>query len=62
MSAVLSKDGTRIAYETTGVGPTLILVNGALGHRENFGERPLAAELSRALAVVIYDRRPRGEH
>ena len=27
----ISKDGTRIAYEVTGNGPTLVLVAGALG-------------------------------
>jgi pimeloyl-ACP methyl ester carboxylesterase len=56
----ISKDGTVIAYEKTGEGPCIILVNGALAHREPPGVRELAALLSKNFTVIIYDRRGRG--
>jgi pimeloyl-ACP methyl ester carboxylesterase len=56
-----SKDGTRIAFEKTGRGPAVILINGALSHRGLYGDRPLAARLSEHFTVYIYDRRGRGE-
>lgn len=59
--SVTSKDGTMIAFERTGTGPALILVDGALAFREQWGSRPLAAELSNAFTVYTYDRRGRGE-
>jgi hypothetical protein len=34
MQTVTSKDGTRIAYDRVGSGPTVILVAGALGYRK----------------------------
>jgi pimeloyl-ACP methyl ester carboxylesterase len=61
MSHVTSRDGTSIAYERTGHGPAVILVDGAMSHRAYRGGRPLAAELSRAFTVLVYDRRGRGE-
>ena len=61
MKNVISKDGTRIAFEKTGQGPAVILVDGAMGYREYFGGRPLAAELSKEFTVYTYDRRGRGE-
>lgn len=60
-TAVTSKDGTRIAYEISGQGPALILVDGALCHR-NFGPSgALSAQLSSHFTVYRYDRRGRGE-
>ena len=59
MEKVASKDGTEIAYEVTGSGPTVILVGGALTDR--IGLRPLAEHLSRDLTVINYDRRARGD-
>lgn len=61
MSNVLSKDGTTIAFETSGNGPALILVDGALCYRQYWGGRPLAAELAKDFTVYVYDRRGRGE-
>ncbi len=61
MSQVISKDGTTIAYDKTGNGPAVILVDGAMGYREYFGGRPLAAVLSHDFTVMTYDRRGRGE-
>ena len=57
---VVSRDGTRIAYETTGEGPAVILVDGAFCHR-GFGPMPkLASLLAPHARVVTYDRRGRG--
>jgi pimeloyl-ACP methyl ester carboxylesterase len=61
MKKVISKDGTTIAFEQSGTGPAVILVDGALAYREHFGGRPLAAELSKDFTVITYDRRGRGE-
>lgn len=61
MPAVTSADGTTIAYETTGRGPALILVDGGLCHRGFGPARDLAAHLSDTFTVHLYDRRHRGE-
>ncbi len=61
MPQVDSKDGITIVYDKTGLGPTLILINGAMGYRDNWGDQPLANELSDKFSVVTYDRRGRGE-
>lgn len=61
MPQLESKDRTTIVYDETGSGPTLVLVNGAMGYRENWGDQPLADELSDRFTVVTYDRRGRGE-
>lgn len=60
-STFTSADGTRIAYERTGEGSPLIIVDGALCHRANGPARPLAAELAAGFTVFTYDRRGRGE-
>lgn len=60
MSAVTSKDGTTIAYERSGAGRPVILVDGALCHRDSGPARKVAAELSDEFAVITYDRRGRG--
>ena len=57
----ISRDGTPIAYETSGTGPALILVDGALCSR-SFGPMPkLAPRLAKHFTVYMYDRRGRGE-
>jgi pimeloyl-ACP methyl ester carboxylesterase len=62
MSTVTSKDGTTIAYTSTGNGPALIVVCGATAFRAT---DPALAELAQLLAseftVITYDRRGRGE-
>jgi pimeloyl-ACP methyl ester carboxylesterase len=58
---VTSKDGTRIAYECSGKGPALILVDGAMCYRDSGPMRPLAELLNTRFTVYIYDRRGRGE-
>jgi len=60
MSEVISKDGTRIAYERLGSGPPIVLIDGALCSRE-FGPMPqIAALLAPNFTVYLYDRRGRG--
>jgi pimeloyl-ACP methyl ester carboxylesterase len=61
MPKTLSKDGTTIAYDKFGSGPAVIIINGALGHRDYYGDKELAKELSKEFTVIIYDRRGRGE-
>lgn len=61
MPTVTSTDGTAIAYEQSGSGPALILVDGAMCYRAAGPMRPLAALLSDAFTVYTYDRRGRGE-
>jgi pimeloyl-ACP methyl ester carboxylesterase len=61
MPRVTSKDSTVIAYDKTGRGPAIVLVDGAMAYRAYRGGRPLAAELSKHFTVVTYDRRGRGE-
>ncbi|MBC6463477.1 alpha/beta fold hydrolase [Actinomadura sp. HBU206391] len=58
---VRSADGTAIAYEHTGGGPALVLVDGAMCHRAAGPMRPLAALLQDRFTVYTYDRRGRGE-
>lgn len=62
MSQVISKDGTSIAYDKTGIGPAVLLVDGAMTYRAFFGLRgPLSAGISKHFTVYAYDRRGRGE-
>jgi len=58
---VRSADGTEIAYEVSGAGPALVIVDGALCQRTMGPARGLAAELSSSFTVYTYDRRGRGE-
>jgi pimeloyl-ACP methyl ester carboxylesterase len=61
MNQAISRDGTAIAYERSGQGPALILVDGALCSRA-FGPMPkLAPLLAPRFTVYVYDRRGRGE-
>lgn len=58
MNAVIARDGTRIAYERQGSGPSLILVGGGLD--DSSENQPLAAELAAHFTVYNYARRGRG--
>jgi len=59
--AIVSRDGTRIAYEQRGQGEPVILVDGALCSRR-LGPMPkLARVLASRFSVLTYDRRGRGE-
>ena len=58
---VRSKDGTPIAFERTGQGSPLILVDGALCYRAMGPNGPLAKLLAPHFTVFTYDRRGRGD-
>jgi pimeloyl-ACP methyl ester carboxylesterase len=58
---VTSKDGTRIAYDKVGSGPTLLIVNGAMGFRGNSFAKKFQTEFAKHFTVIDYDRRGRGE-
>ncbi|MDP9374716.1 MAG: alpha/beta hydrolase [Chloroflexota bacterium] len=61
MSKVTSRDGTSIAFERSGEGPVLVLVDGAMSYR-SFGPMAALAEvLTPHFTVYTYDRRGRGE-
>lgn len=61
MNKVVSNDGTTIAFDRSGEGPPLILVDGALCSRK-FGPMPgLVPLLAPHFTVFSYDRRGRGE-
>lgn len=61
MSQVRSHDGTSIAFERSGSGFPIILVDGALCYRDSGPMRPLSELLARHFTVYIYDRRGRGQ-
>jgi pimeloyl-ACP methyl ester carboxylesterase len=61
MQTVTSRDGTRIAYDRHGSGPTVILVAGALGYRKFSKMDELAKLLAERFTVINYDRRGRGD-
>ena len=56
-----SSDGTRIAFESNGSGPALVLVDGAMCHRRFGPAGPFAQALKERFTVITYDRRGRGE-
>jgi pimeloyl-ACP methyl ester carboxylesterase len=59
MNTVTSSDGTTIAYDRSGEGPTLVLVGGALSDRSAVGS--LTEALAPRFTVIAYDRRGRGD-
>ena len=59
MPETTSKDGTAIAYEQIGQGPSVVLVGGGLD--DGAENEPLQRELARAFTVINYARRGRGE-
>ncbi|MCR8643791.1 alpha/beta hydrolase [Paenibacillus sp. N1-5-1-14] len=61
MNTVISKDGTKIAYDKVGQGPALILVTGAFSYRKFPATVQLATLLSDKYTVYSYDRRGRGD-
>jgi pimeloyl-ACP methyl ester carboxylesterase len=61
METVISKDGSRIAYDRYGAGPTVILVGGALSYRRFKKMEELAKLLAERFTVINYDRRGRGD-
>ena len=61
MAKVTSKDGTQIAYDKTGSGFPVILVDGALCSRDFGPMLKLAQLLAPNFTVINYDRRGRNE-
>jgi len=61
MSKVVASDGTSIAFDWTGSGPPVILVDGAFCHRKLGPAPKLVPLLSSHFTVFSYDRRGRGE-
>src|SRR4051794_18289558 len=59
MDTTRSADGTTIAYDRSGSGTPLILVNGAISTRS--GMQPYAEALAPDFTVITYDRRGRGD-
>jgi pimeloyl-ACP methyl ester carboxylesterase len=57
---VRSADGTTIAFDKSGAGPALVIVDGAGCFREFGSQRPLARLLEADFTVYLYDRRGRG--
>jgi pimeloyl-ACP methyl ester carboxylesterase len=58
MTHVVSRDGTKIAYWTSGNGPPLLIVHGTSGSHERFA--PLLPYLELHATVHAMDRRGRG--
>ena len=56
-----SADGTRIAFDVTGSGPALVVVEGAMCQRSMGVGKTLKDSLADRFAVHCYDRRGRGE-
>ncbi|MFF7973691.1 alpha/beta fold hydrolase [Streptomyces sp. NPDC007905] len=54
-----SRDGTSLAYQVIGQGPTVILVSGAMSTGGTMA--PLAHRLADRCTAVVHDRRGRGE-
>lgn len=61
VKAALSADGTRIAYDTYGEGPLVVIVAAVTSDRKFKGYVRLAQALSDRFRVVTYDRRGRGD-
>lgn len=61
MRTVISKDGTKIAYDRSGQGPALVLTGGAFSYRNFPGMKQLASCLAERFTVYNYDRRGRGD-
>ncbi|MET0235766.1 MAG: alpha/beta hydrolase [Kibdelosporangium sp.] len=61
MAVVRSADGTQIAYEVTGSGPAVVMIDAAGGYRDFNSLRPLADLLAKdGFTTYTYDRRGRG--
>ncbi len=61
MGKVISNDGTSIAFDQSGKGPAVILVDGALCYRAFGPMGSLAGLLAPHFTVIKYDRRGRGD-
>lgn len=61
MYSILSTDGTRIAFDRRGSGPSVVLVDGALCNRSYGPMIGLPGLLADGFTVLSYDRRGRGD-
>lgn len=61
MERIKSKDGTEIAFERSGTGPAVILVDGALCSRAFGPSAKLAPLLAKRFTIFTYDRRGRND-
>jgi pimeloyl-ACP methyl ester carboxylesterase len=61
MPHLTSPDGTIIAYDRVGDGPSIVLVDGAMCFRGAGPMDALAEHLANGFTVFTYDRRGRGE-
>ncbi len=59
--SIRSADGTEIAFDRSGSGPALVMVDPALGYSGFDNIRGLGALLAADFTVYTYDRRGRGE-
>jgi uncharacterized protein YndB with AHSA1/START domain/pimeloyl-ACP methyl ester carboxylesterase len=59
LNTVISKDGTKIAYEKQGNGPVVILIASAVADHRDAAQ--LAEQLAAHFTVYNYDRRGRGQ-
>lgn len=59
--AAISTDGTRIAYDRCGAGPTIILLHGGGGRRQEWHEAGYVRRLQSDFTVVSLDLRGHGE-
>ncbi len=61
VNTVTSRDGTRIAFESAGAGPAVVIVDGAMSSRSFGPSGPIAEALENQFTVHRYDRRGRGD-
>jgi pimeloyl-ACP methyl ester carboxylesterase len=59
--SVVAKDGTRIAYEVAGSGPSVILLHGLMGNRHSWHTSGYVDALAKDYRLVIVDMRGHGE-
>jgi pimeloyl-ACP methyl ester carboxylesterase len=57
----VAPDGTRIAYDVTGSGPTLVLLHGGGRNRQTWHEAGYVARLQDSFRVITLDLRGHGE-
>ena len=61
MQTVISADGTKIAFDSHGDGPAVILIGGALSYRRFKKMVELSELITENSTVINYDRRGRGD-
>lgn len=57
----ISPDGTRIAYQTQGTGPPLILIHGGGQTRRSWNERGYVDRLGKSFTIITLDQRGSGD-